>query len=33
MATGKKAFEGKSQASVIGAILKDDPPPFLRFGR
>jgi len=27
MATGKKAFEGKSQASVIGAILKDDPPP------
>ncbi|MFY9530333.1 MAG: protein kinase [Candidatus Acidiferrales bacterium] len=26
MATGKKAFEGKSQASVIGAILKDDPP-------
>jgi len=27
MATGQKAFEGKSQASVIGAILKDDPPP------
>jgi eukaryotic-like serine/threonine-protein kinase len=27
MTTGKKAFEGKSQASVIGAILKDDPPP------
>src|SRR6266478_1984106 len=27
MATGKRAFEGKSQASVIGAILKDDPPP------
>src|SRR5216683_2131271 len=26
MATGKRAFEGKSQASVIGAILKDDPP-------
>jgi serine/threonine-protein kinase len=26
MATGKGAFEGKSQASVIGAILKDDPP-------
>jgi len=26
MATGKKAFEGQSQASVIGAILKDDPP-------
>src|SRR5246127_1146479 len=27
MATGKRAFEGKSQASVIGAILKDDLPP------
>jgi serine/threonine protein kinase/Tol biopolymer transport system component len=27
MATGKKAFEGKNQASVISAILKDDPPP------
>src|SRR6266849_3176509 len=27
MATGKRAFEGNSQASVIGAILKDDPPP------
>src|ERR1700693_2601552 len=27
MATSKKAFEGKTQASVIGAILKDDPPP------
>src|SRR3984893_14858682 len=27
MATGRRAFEGKSQASVIGAILKDDPPP------
>src|SRR6266849_4187801 len=27
MLTGKKAFEGKSQASLIGAILKDDPPP------
>ena len=27
MATGKKAFEGKSQASVIAAILKSDPPP------
>jgi serine/threonine-protein kinase len=26
MATGKKAFEGKSQASVIAAILKEDPP-------
>jgi serine/threonine protein kinase/Tol biopolymer transport system component len=27
MATRKRAFEGKTQASVIGAILKDDPPP------
>jgi serine/threonine protein kinase len=27
MATGKKPFEGKSSASVIGAILKDHPPP------
>ena len=27
MATGKKAFEGSSQASLIAAILKDDPPP------
>ncbi|MFN7987592.1 MAG: protein kinase [Thermoanaerobaculia bacterium] len=26
MATGRKAFEGKSQASVIGSILKDHPP-------
>ena len=26
MAIGKKAFEGKSQASLIAAILKDDPP-------
>jgi serine/threonine protein kinase/Tol biopolymer transport system component len=25
-ATGKRAFEGKTQASVIGAILRDDPP-------
>ena len=29
MLTGKKAFEGKSQASLIGAILKDEPPPRL----
>src|SRR5687768_9565897 len=28
--TGKKAFEGKSQASLIGAILRDDPPPVSR---
>jgi len=26
MLTGKKAFEGKTQASLIGAILKDTPP-------
>ncbi len=27
MATGKKAFEGKSQASVISAIMSSEPPP------
>ena len=27
MVTGRKAFAGKSPASLIGAILKDDPPP------
>jgi len=27
MATGRKAFEGKSQASLIAAILERDPPP------
>ena len=27
MITGRKAFEGESQASVIGAILKDEPAP------
>ncbi|HEY3124868.1 MAG TPA: serine/threonine-protein kinase, partial [Thermoanaerobaculia bacterium] len=26
MATGRKAFTGKSQASLIGSILRDDPP-------
>jgi len=26
MATAKKAFTGKSQASLIGAILRDEPP-------
>ncbi len=26
MATGKRAFTGRSQASLIGAILKDEPP-------
>ncbi len=29
MATGKKAFTGKSQASLIGAILRDEPPTIL----
>src|ERR1700683_1866505 len=27
MATGRKAFEGKSHASLIAAILERDPPP------
>ncbi|HVG83004.1 MAG TPA: protein kinase, partial [Vicinamibacterales bacterium] len=27
MVAGKKAFEGNTQASLIGAILKDTPPP------
>jgi eukaryotic-like serine/threonine-protein kinase len=27
MATGRKAFEGQSQASIIGKILEVDPPP------
>lgn len=27
MATGKKPFEGKSQASVISAIMTSEPPP------
>ena len=27
MATGRKAFEGKSQASLIAAILEREPPP------
>ncbi len=27
MATGKKAFSGTSQASLIGSILRDDPAP------
>jgi Tol biopolymer transport system component len=26
MATGQKAFHGKTQASLIGSILKDEPP-------
>ncbi len=27
MATGKRAFEGSSQASLIGAIMKEEPKP------
>jgi len=27
MATGQRAFSGRSRASLIGAILKDEPPP------
>ena len=27
MATGRKAFSGSTQASLISAILRDDPPP------
>ena len=27
MVTGKKAFQGQTQISLIGAILKDEPPP------
>jgi len=27
MATGKRAFDGKTQASVIGAIMSSEPPP------
>jgi eukaryotic-like serine/threonine-protein kinase len=27
MATGKRAFSGKSQASIVAAILASDPPP------
>ena len=27
MATGRKAFEGKSQASLIAAIMSSEPPP------
>jgi Tol biopolymer transport system component len=31
MATGKRAFEGKSRASVIAAILEREPPPISSF--
>ncbi len=27
MITGRRAFDGTSQASLLGAILRDDPPP------
>jgi eukaryotic-like serine/threonine-protein kinase len=30
MLTGKKAFTGNSQASIVGAILKDTPAPVSR---
>ena len=30
MSTGRKAFEGKSQASLIAAIMGSDPPPMSR---
>jgi serine/threonine protein kinase/Tol biopolymer transport system component len=30
MFTGRKAFEGKTRASLLGAILKDEPPPISR---
>ena len=30
MVTGRKAFEGKSSASLIGAILKDEPLPLMQ---
>jgi Tol biopolymer transport system component len=30
MVTGQKAFSGASRASLIGAILRDDPPPISR---
>jgi eukaryotic-like serine/threonine-protein kinase len=31
MLTGRKAFQGSSEASVLSAILKDDPPPVSQF--
>ncbi len=32
MLTGKRAFEGSSQASIIAAILERDPPPLAVVG-
>ena len=29
MATGKKAFQGKTQASLIASILASQPPPMI----
>lgn len=29
MITGRRAFTGDTPASLIGSILKDDPPPLL----
>jgi Tol biopolymer transport system component len=31
MATGRKAFSGSSQASLISAIMKEEPPPISQF--
>jgi Tol biopolymer transport system component len=31
MATGRPAFEARSQASLIGAILRDEPPPIAQW--
>ena len=31
MLTGRKAFQGSSDAGVLSAILKDDPPPVSQF--
>jgi Tol biopolymer transport system component len=33
MVTGKKAFEGKSQASLISAIMSSEPPPMASLQR
>jgi Tol biopolymer transport system component len=30
MVTGKRAFQGATQASLIGAVLRDEPPPVSR---
>ena len=32
MLTGRKPFAGKSHASLISAILKDEPPPLATLG-